>query len=241
MSSDDAGQSPTGDSNDRPLDLLATMAVSEVEEAPGLAHLEIYTMSGLLTVLWHGPHDAEEIVVAGGGAMGGLLGPGRGAYAELGRRLAERGVGTLRVDYRQPNDIEACTLDLCAAIDLAWRRGARAAVTLGHSFGGAIALRAAVSLPAVKGAVTYATQSAGCEPAEDYGDRPLLMFHGDRDELLPPQASEMVRFLVGHGDLRVIEGAGHLLDTVHDQLVDETEEFVLETLGVAPDRRVQRQ
>ncbi|HUW01167.1 MAG TPA: hypothetical protein VMW08_02320 [Acidimicrobiales bacterium] len=222
---------PTGDPYERPLDLLRALAVSEVEETPGLVHLEAYTMSGLLTILWHGPQDAEQVVVAGGGAMGGLLGPGRGVYVELGRRLAEQGIGTMRVGYRKPNDIEACTLDLCAAIDLAWRRGARSAITLGHSFGGAIALRAAVSLPAVKGVVTYATQSAGCEPAEDYGDRPLLMFHGDRDEILPAQASEMVRILVGHGDLRVLEGAGHLLDTVHDQLVDETEAFVLATLA----------
>ena len=33
--------------------------VEEVEIAPGLAHLEIYTMRGLLTLLWHGPTDAD--------------------------------------------------------------------------------------------------------------------------------------------------------------------------------------
>ncbi len=37
-----------------PLELLEALAVEEVEIAPGLAHLEVYTMRGLLTLLWHG-------------------------------------------------------------------------------------------------------------------------------------------------------------------------------------------
>jgi pimeloyl-ACP methyl ester carboxylesterase len=43
------------------------------------------------------------------------------------------------------------------------------------------------------------------------GDRPLLLFHGERDELLPLQASEVVRAMAGHGELVVIPGDGHLL------------------------------
>ena len=35
------------------------------------------------------------------------------------------------------------------------------------------------------GVVTFATQSAGCEAAGALAGRPLLLFHGDRDELLP--------------------------------------------------------
>ena len=76
-------------------------------------------MGGLLTVLWHGPRDAERIVVACGGAMGGLLGPSGGLYQRLGETLADAGVGMLRVGYRKPNDLDRCTIDLCAAVDLA--------------------------------------------------------------------------------------------------------------------------
>jgi alpha/beta superfamily hydrolase len=210
-----------------PLDLLDALGVQEAELAPGLRHLELFTMRGLLTILWHGPRDAAHVVVAGGGAMGGLLGPAGGLYQRLGEALAERGVGTLRVGYRRPNDLDACTIDMCAAVDLASRGGTRDAVTMGHSFGGAIAVRTACALgDPVKGVVTFATQSAGCEEAEELNGRPLLLFHGDRDELLPPEASEMVRFIAGSGEFVVLPGEGHLLSGAGDLLLARTLAFV---------------
>ena len=116
MSEDDEGFEP-------PLRALGVIAAQEVTIAPGLDHLELYTMQGLLTVLWHGDHDAEHVVLACGGAMGGVLGPAEGLYHDLGVRLAEVGIGLLRVGWRRPNDLERCTLDLTAAADLASRRG----------------------------------------------------------------------------------------------------------------------
>jgi len=215
-----------------PLDLLDALAVQEVDLMPGLRHVEVFTLGGLLTVLWHGPRDARRVVVACGGAMGGLLGPANGLYQRLGESLAARGVGTLRVGYRKPNDLDRCTIDLCAAVDLAARAGARRAITMGHSFGGAIAVRAACALgDTVAGVVTFATQSAGCEDAEELAGRPLLLFHGDRDELLPVQASEMVRLLAGRGDLVVLPGEGHLLSGAAETMVGRVERFVDEVLG----------
>ena len=95
--------------------------MQEAELAPGIRHVEVFTMGGLLTILWHGPRDAERIVVACGGAMGGLLGPSGGLYQRLGESLADAGIGMLRVSYRKPNDLDRCTIDLCAAVDLAAR------------------------------------------------------------------------------------------------------------------------
>ncbi|HCB37507.1 MAG TPA: hypothetical protein DEP66_04750, partial [Acidimicrobiaceae bacterium] len=73
--------------------------------------------------------------------------------------------------------------------------------------------------------MTFATQSAGCEPAEGLAERvPVLLFHGDRDELLPAAASEMTRMLIGGGELVVLPGAGHLLTeaatTLRERLLD---------------------
>ena len=214
-----------------PLELLDALAMQEVELAPGIRHVEVFTMGGLLTVLWHGPRDAERIVVACGGAMGGLLGPSSGLYQRLGEALAAGGVGMLRVSYRKPNDLDRCTIDLCAAVDLAARSGARRAITMGHSFGGAIAVRTACALgDPVAGVVTFATQSAGCEQAEELNGRPLLLFHGDRDELLPVQASEMVRFIAGTGELVVLPNEGHLLSGAGDILYERVSEFVEDVL-----------
>ena len=215
-----------------PLELLDALAVQEIDLAPGVRHVEVFTMRGLLTVLWHGPRDAEHIVVAGGGAMGGLLGPAGGLYQRIGDALADRGVGTMRISYRRPNDLDGCTIDMCAAVDLASRGGARDAVTMGHSFGGAIAVRTACALgDVVKGVVTFATQSAGCEQAEELNGRPFLLFHGDRDELLPPQASEMVQYIAGTGELVVLPGEGHLLSGAVDALLARTLSFVEDAFG----------
>ena len=170
-----------------PLDLLEALARQEVVVTPTYRHLEVFTMRGLLTVLWHGSPDAESAVVLGGGAMGGLLGPADGFYHWLGEELADAGsgVGVLRVGWRRPNDIDLCTLDLLAAADLAARAGAERFVTGGHSFGGAIAVRAGMAMGDwTRGVVTFATQSAGCEEAHGL-TAPLLAFHGDRDEILP--------------------------------------------------------
>jgi alpha/beta superfamily hydrolase len=214
-SADPAAGGPVGS----PVELLGVLASQEVAVADGLRHLELFTMQGLLTVLWHGPLEATHAVVACGGAMGGLLGPADGLYHDLGVRLGADGIALLRVGWRRPNDLGMCTIDLAAAVELTVRHGAERVVTMGHSFGGAIAVRTAVALPeTVVGVVTLATQSAGCEAAEDLGERPFLLLHGDADELLPVAASEMVRLLAGHGELVVLHGAGHLLTQAGDEL-----------------------
>jgi pimeloyl-ACP methyl ester carboxylesterase len=220
-----------------PLDLLQALAKQEVELAPGLRHVEVYTMGGLLTVLWHGDPDATGVVVLGGGAMGGLLGPADGFYQWLGRELAApgSGIGVLRVGWRKPNDVDRCTLDLLAASDLAARAGALTFVTGGHSFGGAIAVRAGMAMGDwAKGVVTFASQSAGCEEAGGL-TAPLLAFHGTEDEILPLFSSQAVCSLVGGPhELVVCEGSGHLLSEAGELLRERVPAWIRERLAEAP-------
>ena len=61
--------------------------------------------------------------------------------------------------------------------------------------------------------------------------RPLLLFHGDRDELLPLQTSEMVRFIAGAGELVVLPNEGHLLSGAGEILYERVTAFVHEVLG----------
>ncbi len=217
-----------------PLDLLEALARQEVAVTPTYRHLEVFTMRGLLTVLWHGDPDADAAVVVGGGAMGGMLGPADGFYHWLGEELGApgSGIGVLRVGWRRPNDLDLCTLDLLAAADLAARTGAERFVTGGHSFGGAIAVRAGIAMGEwTRGVLTFATQSAGCEEAGGL-TAPLLAYHGDRDEILPPVCSQVLGELCGGpADVQICPGAGHLLAEAGDRLRAEVPGWIRERLA----------
>ncbi len=233
-----ADQSAVGAPLQTPLDALGVIASQDVMITPSLRHVEFFTMRGLLTLLWHEPPAGTPVlpaaIVACGGAMGGLLGPANGLYHQLGETWAARGVPLLRVSYRRPNDMDVCCIDVAAAVQLAVTgAGAERVVVLGHSFGGAVAIRVAVGFAEmISGVVTFATQSAGCEMAGGIAGRPLLMFHGDRDEILPMQASKIVRAMAGTGELIVCPNDGHLLAKSGAPMFERLEEWLPAALGV---------
>jgi predicted esterase len=240
MSDQDDGGAEGANSPRTPLEALGVIATQDVMLTSTLRHVEMYTMRGLLTLLWHEPADnvapQPAALVLCGGAMGGLLGPADGLYHRLGVEWAARGVPVLRVSYRKPNDLDACCVDVAAAVQLAiGGAGADRVVVMGHSFGGAVAVRVGVGLDAmVAGVVTFATQSAGCEVAGGLQGRPLLMFHGERDELLPIEASEMVQMIAGAGDLVRLPGDGHLLAKSGDVMWERLEQWLPDTLQLGP-------
>lgn len=209
-----------------PFESLRVMATQAVRTGEGVHHVEQYGLDGLLTTIWHGGlweaepgHGPEAVVVCGSGAMGGLLGPAGGCYHLLGEALAAAGIATVRIGWRAPNDLASCVVDAVAVLELALRRGARRAVVVGHSFGGAVAIQAgAATTPFTVGVVTLATQSAGCEGAVALAGTPVLCVHGDADELLPLACSTTVAGLAG-GEVAVLAGAGHLLDTPDGELL----------------------
>jgi hypothetical protein len=217
-----------------PLGSLQVLARSSVELAPRLEHTEIYTPQGLLSVFTTRPSGAvRAAIVACGGALGGVLGPGHGLYHRLADDWAEHGVLTSRVGYRVPNDLDRCAHDVACAVEMAVDAGAERVVVMGHSFGGAVAVRVAVVMTEeVAGVVTFATQSAGCEVAGALAGRPLLLFHGDRDELLPPESSQIVQMIAGSGEVVVLPGDGHLLGRSDQTILERLEAWLPGVLGL---------
>jgi pimeloyl-ACP methyl ester carboxylesterase len=122
---------------------------------------------------------------------------------------------------------------MAAAFQLAVGTGANQVVTMGHSFGGAVATRAAVALPdMVVGVVTFATQSAGSEVVGGLARRRLLSFHGDRDRILPPDSSGIVHEIAGDEvdkQLVFLPGVDHAMAGAGAQLLDETTQWLRAT------------
>ena len=236
MADTDGAEQPTDPSNPTALEALHPLASTQVEVTPTFRHREIYTRRGLLTALTHEPvaGTAHPVaVVACGGALGGVLGPGHALYHALGERWAARGVRFVRIGYREPNNLDLCAHDLACGVELAREAGADRVVVMGHSFGGAVAVRCAVVMPvSVVGVVTFATQSAGCEVAGALAGTPLLLFHGDRDELLPPEASHVVAAIAGHGEVVILPGDGHLLGRSDEAISERLDEWLPAVLGV---------
>ena len=146
--------------------------------------------------------------------MGGVMGPGEALYHVLGEDFSARGIPAMRLSYRKPNDMDSCCVDTAAAVQMMVGTGCERVILMGHSFGGAVAIRVAVGLSMmVSGVVTFATQSAGCEIAGGLQGRPLLMFHGDRDENVPVQQTlAMAESLKAHGkdvETLILPGATH--------------------------------
>jgi len=90
-----------------------------------------------------------------------------------------------------------------------------------------VAVRVGVGLrQVVGGVVTFATQSAGCEVAAGLQDLPFVLFHGDRDEILPPESSEIVCAMAGCGEVVRLPGDGHLLAKSDAVIRERLEEWL---------------
>lgn len=219
-----------------PLEALGVIASQSAMVAMDLRHVEMFTLRGMVTLLWHevpvGIDVEPAAIIACGGAMGGLLGPAEGLYQVLGETWSRRGVPVIRVSYRRPNDLDSCCLDVAATVQMARESGARNVVVMGHSFGGAVAVRVGVALDEVAGVVAYATQSAGCEIAPGLRGRPLLLFHGDADEILPAQCSEVVAAMAGNGEVVICPGDGHLLARSGPTIVERLDAWIPAVLGI---------
>jgi pimeloyl-ACP methyl ester carboxylesterase len=211
--------------------VVSLLGVHESQLSPDASAIEIHTTTGTVIVLRHaGAGDGDEAAVLFlGGAIGGLSGP-TGLYPRVAKRT-----GGFRVHYRFPGEMEECVADVLLLAALLERRGAARVVLVGHSFGGAVAVAAGVGLrEKCAGVVTLATQAPGAEAVAELA-APILLVHGDRDGILPADASRYLHLTATEPkELVIVPGEGHLFEGVVDALTDRVAAFVDAALSARP-------
>ena len=148
------------------------------DEEPGTLRLALDTTRGPIACLFNPSEGETGAVVWVGGAAGGLGGPDS-LYAEVSRALVPAGVTSVRLAYRQPNVFAECVLDSMAAFSFLSAIGAQAVCIVGHSFGGAVAIKTGILGGGfVHGVVAMSSQLTGAEDVDSLSPRALLLVHG---------------------------------------------------------------
>jgi alpha-beta hydrolase superfamily lysophospholipase len=170
-------------------------------------------------------HPASMAVVYVTGVGGDWGTPAAGLYPRLCISLARMGIDGLRVRYRHPTDLSESVFDTLAGIAfLKEKRRKKAIGLVGHSFGGAVIIQAAVAAPdIVSTIVTLATQSYGAaEGISKLKTRTSsLLIHGTHDKVLPVYCSQQVYQQAAEPKKIILyKGASHGLEEVSEEVYE---------------------
>jgi dienelactone hydrolase len=147
-----------------------------------------------------------------------MHGPAGGIYDRLSKRLLPN-AASLQLDYRRPGQLMPCIADVLTGIEYLKRRQHRGIILVGHSFGGAVVIAAAVRSPSVIGVVALSSQTYGARDVAQVSPRPILFAHGEQDEILPPECSiSLYRQAREPKTLKLYRECRHGLDDCRQQL-----------------------
>ena len=211
-------QSSSGASGPALLDIQQVLTVPAHDEGSGQG-LVLQTDQGDLRGILHKADDSHKAVVWVCGAGGGFRGPGPGTYVKLAETFRNHGVTSLRLDYREPNLLKECVLDLVTGIEYLKSTEHEPVVLVGHSFGGAVVIAAGVASDHVKGVVSLSPQTFGTNMVRQLSPIPLLLVHGKADTRLPYScAMHIYRKALQPRKLVLYEGAEHRLEECREEL-----------------------
>lgn len=184
--------------------------------------MSIPSERGPVAAVYHPVAGAAAAVLMVGGTDGGFDGPADRLYPTLAQDLAARRVASLRVDFRSheaPGNVAEGAHDVLAGVAFLEDAGARRVALVGHSFGGAVVVRAGAQSDRVVAVVTLATQSYGVEDAPKLAPRAILIVHGLEDRRLPPACSRYLYALAREPKrLVLLEAAKHSLRQRREEL-----------------------
>jgi dienelactone hydrolase len=106
-------------------------------------------------------------------------------------------VTSLEPDYRRPGYLEECVLDVLVGLAYLEMLGKSRIVLVGHSFGGAVVINAGITSEAVIALAALSSQTAGTDKVAKLRPKPLLLVHGEADEVLPASCSHDIHARAG--------------------------------------------
>ena len=193
------------------------------------------TNRGEIPAIIHRAPGSWQAVIWVCGARGGFGGPASGMYARLAEEFLDKGITSLRLNYRQPNVLPECVLDLLAGIAMLKGTGHQPVVLVGHSFGGAVVIAAGVASSHVQGVVSLSPQTHGAGMAGQLSPKPLLVVHGKSDSRLPYSCGVQIHdWAQEPKQLVLYEGAEHRLEECKDELESLLLEWIPTTLTSVP-------
>jgi alpha/beta superfamily hydrolase len=161
----------------------------------------------------------------------------------LERVFQEEGFTTLRFDFRGTpstprgySGVGGAVSDAVSAVGfLKSRTGVSEVGIVGYSFGASTALRLALLQPPPFLVTLSASLDLATEDGFDIGQFdgihcPVLMFHGDSDQMIPVDDLAALAKAIGHTSIRTIslEGEGHFYQRTLAEVVTSVRNFVKE-------------
>jgi len=160
--------------------------------------------------------------------------PAGGVYTALSQQLTARGISSLRLHCRFPHVLDQCILDAIAGIAFMKHKGFIPIALVGHSFAGAVVIDAGALCSEVGMVVALSSQVYGADLVEKVAPRPLLLIHGDADEILPAACSEILYHRAGEPkEIMIYSGTGHGLREAKDEVLELLKKRLAESLDPA--------
>ena len=201
------------------------------EDQVGRGLLLVTNRGPIQTIIHHDPTSpTHRGIVWVGGARGGFEGPAGSMYKLLGDCLSP-GITSIRLDYRQPNVLVECVMDTLAALSFLSGTGHTDVILVGHSFGGAVVIKAAPYSEVVKGVIALSSQTFGAGDVSQVSPSPILLVHGARDTVLSQESSvKIFEWAEEPKELRLIPENGHGLQESAQEIRQLVSEWLVQHL-----------
>ncbi|AIF80762.1 hypothetical protein I862_00985 [endosymbiont of Acanthamoeba sp. UWC8] len=197
--------------------------------------LSVSTERGNVEMQYYKADDATCCIILVGGIGGGFDSPCNGElYPSLCNILNFKAISALRIKFCDTRSLDGSVKDVEARISFLKQEKISNIALVGHSFGGAVAIRAAVDSTAVKVIITLATQSYGADVISNIKSGVASLFiHGALDTILPENCS-IYAYTLAHEPkrLRLFKNTGHELTEAEKDIEGEILNFIDQYLYV---------